>query len=112
VAFFSNECLDQSDLGWACGAETEVSLNGEFSPNANVDLVIELSQEASEFEIELVIGDSSVYGKLTPGLNALSVQFSNSEAQEILSIRAKGAEATLLGANSKFVRVLWGLGGQ
>jgi phosphoglycerol transferase len=112
VAFFSNECLDQSDLGWACGAETEVSLNGGFSPNANVDLVIELSQEASEFEIELVLGDSSVYGGLSPGLNALSVQFSNSEGQEVLSIRVRGPETTQLGTQSRFVRVLWGLGGQ
>ena len=77
-----------------------------------MDLVIELSQEVSEFEIELVIGDSSVYGKLAPGLNALSVQFSNSGGQETLSIRLKGADATQVGTNPRFVRVLWGLGGQ
>jgi hypothetical protein len=108
VSSFSNECLGQSDSGWACGTKTEVSLKGGFPVNTNLDLVLELSQKASEFDIELVLGDSKLSGPLSQGLNALSIKFNNSEVGENLSIRVKEPEKAQLGMDSRFVRVLWG----
>jgi phosphoglycerol transferase len=112
VVSFSNTCETGADSEWACGTETEVAVQGGFPSNANVDLIIELSPEASEGEIELVLGGAAISGKLSPGINALNVKFSNASPVETLLIRAKSSDAIGLNIDSRFVRVLWGLGGK
>jgi len=112
VVSFSNACQTEADSDWACGLETEVVLEGGFSSNANIDLILELSPEASESEIELVLGGTATSGKFSPGINALNVQFTNTEPVDTLLIRAKGIDETNQKLDSRFVRVIWGLGGK
>lgn len=112
VVSFSNTCPTSADSEWACGTETEVVLQGGFSSNANVDLIIEVSSEASESEIELVLGGAAISGPLSPGVNAVNVKFTNANPGDALLIRSKNPDATALAANTRFVRVLWGLGGK
>ena len=112
VIEFSNACPNIEDSDWACGSMTEVTLQGGFPSNANVDLIIELSPEASEGEIEIVLGGAVASGKFSPGINAINVKFSGTSPVETLLIRAKSSDAIGLGIDSRFVRVLWGLGGR
>jgi phosphoglycerol transferase len=112
VISFSNPCETGADSEWACGTETEVVLQGGFPSSANVDLIIELSPEVSEGEIELVLGGAAISGKLSPGINAVNVHFSNASPVDTLLIRAKDDNAIGLSTDSRFVRVLWGLGGK
>jgi hypothetical protein len=112
VVSFSNTCETVADSDWACGKETEVILQGGFPSNANVDLIIELSPKASEGEIELVLGGAAISGKLSTGINAVNVKFSNASPVETLLLRSKSSDAVGLNIDSRFVRVLWGLGGK
>lgn len=108
----SNACPNIEDSDWACGSMTEVALQGGFASNANVDLIIEVSPEASECEIEIVLGGAVASGEFSPGINAVSVKFSGTSPVETLLIKARCSDAIGLGIDSRFVRVLWGLGGR
>jgi hypothetical protein len=105
----SEVCPNKVDAEWACGSEASVFLNRGFPPNANVDLVIELSKGASAGEIELVLGDASVSGQMSEGLNSVNVKFSNSGFEDFLTIRIKDPTGLEQNEDSRFVRVLWGL---
>jgi hypothetical protein len=109
---FSGACPQMIDNDWVCGSETKVVLNQNFPPNANVDLVFEVSKEAAGGEIELVLGEASISGQLSEGLNSVNVKFSNVGFEESLVIRAKDPNRLSLNADSRFVRVLWGLAGK
>jgi phosphoglycerol transferase len=110
VNSFSFPCPQAENLQWSCGREIEVFLKGGFIERANVDLVLELSEEAAQEELEFVLGDSAVSGKLSPGINSLYMKFTNASPVEGLKIRVKDAEGSNLETDSKFVRVLWGIG--
>ena len=112
VVSFSNTCKTGVDSEWACGTETEVVLQGGFPSNANVDLIVEVSPEASEGEIEMVLGGAAISGQLSPGINAINVKFTNANPVDALLIRSKNSDPTALDAQTRFVRVLWGLGGK
>jgi hypothetical protein len=89
-----------------------VFLDQNFPPNANVDLILELSKDAAAGEIEIILGDNSVSGQMAEGLNSVNVKFTNDEPLESIVIRAKEPLGLALGKDSKFVRVLWGLAGK
>jgi phosphoglycerol transferase len=111
VTSFSGACPDATQRDWVCGYETRVFLDQEFPPNANVDLIFELSKEAAAGEVEIVLGENSVSGQLSEGLNSVNVKFANTAPSESLVIRVKNPMSVGLGKDSRFVRVVWGLSG-
>jgi phosphoglycerol transferase len=108
----SGVCPSAVDAEWACGSETNIFMNRPFPPNANIDLVFELSKEAADGEIELVLGEASISGQLSEGLNSVNVKFSNAGFEESLVIRVKDPTSLNPSADSRFVRVLWVLAGK
>jgi len=111
VTSFSGACPDATQRDWVCGYETRVFLDQEFPPNANVDLIFELSKEAAAGEVEIVLGENSVSGQLSEGLNSINVKFSNTAPLESLVVRVKDPISLGLRKDSRFVRVVWGLSG-
>jgi phosphoglycerol transferase len=109
VVDFTNQCSGQENLAWACGAETAITLDKPFPPNANVDLIFELSVWAADYEVELVLGESVIAGRLSPGLNSVNVKFTNLTSSEALVVRSKGSSAQNNDGAEAFLRPVWGL---
>ena len=111
VTSFSSGCSQAEYSQWVCGRETEVSLQGGFASQANLDLILELSEEAANEELEFILGDETVSGKLSPGINSIHIKFSNPTPVDTLRIKVKDSVNSSLEGASKFVRILWGTGG-
>jgi phosphoglycerol transferase len=85
----SNQCEDQSLDLWSCSGATDVTLGANVGPNATVDLIVELSEEAAAAEVEFALGDSTLAGTLPVGLSALTIDFGNTTSAKTLTIRSK-----------------------
>jgi hypothetical protein len=85
----SGQCEDQSLSMWSCSGVTDVTLGANLGPNATVDLIVELSEEAAAAEIEFALGDSSLAGTLPVGLSAITIDFGNTISAKTLTIRSK-----------------------
>lgn len=110
VKGFTNICSDEAAEGWSCGSETSITLDRPFPPNANVDLIFELSDWAAQSDIELVLGESVISGRLSQGLNSVNIKFSNTNTVETLIVRwAANAPRSKEDADELFVRPVWGL---
>jgi len=109
VSEFSNPCLSAISAGWACGDEVAIKLEGPFPPRANVDLIFELTADAAESDIELVLGGAVISGKLSAGINALNVKFSNSTSEDSLVVRFAPGENQNNFQSERFLRPIWGL---
>jgi hypothetical protein len=109
ISEFSNLCPTASSAGWACGNEVAIKLEGPIPARANVDLIFELTEDAAESEIELVLGDAVISGKLSAGINAVNVKFSNSTSVDSLVVRLANRESQNDLQPERFLRPIWGL---
>jgi phosphoglycerol transferase len=103
----SSPCPESEAPEWSCGTETSVSLGGSFPIGANVDVVLEVSDQAALGEFEFTLGDATVTGPLAPGLNSLNINFQNTKPEKFLVIRHLGAKSESEISPQKFVRVVW-----
>jgi hypothetical protein len=71
-----------------------------------VDLVLEVSEAASNGELEFVVGDSSVKGTLPKGVFTLSLSFNNSTSSESMNVRFIAPPGSEISADEKLVRVI------
>jgi phosphoglycerol transferase len=85
----SSQCEDQSLDLWSCSGATDVTLGANVGPNATVDLIVELSEEAAAAEVEFGLGDATLAGTLPVGLSALTIDFGNTISAKTLTIRSK-----------------------
>jgi hypothetical protein len=106
---FSNLCPTSSSAGWACGNEVAIKLEGPLPAMANLDLIFELSEGAAESEIEMVLGDAEISVKLSAGINAVNVKFSNSFSVDSLVVRFTPGENQNNLQSERFLRPIWGL---
>jgi phosphoglycerol transferase len=107
VSEFTFSCEDLESSDWACGRQTSVRLDRQFPASATVNLIFEVSQLASQGDIEFVLGDAKIAGKFPPGLNSINIKFANSKAEEELQINSllEGSEGS---ESERFVRPVWG----
>jgi hypothetical protein len=85
----SSQCEDKSLSQWSCSGVTDVTLGANVGPNATIDLIVELSEEAAAAEVEFALGDSTLAGTLPVGLSALTIDFGNTISAKTLTIRSK-----------------------
>jgi phosphoglycerol transferase len=86
---FSGQCEDGSLDLWSCSGATDVTLGANVGPNATIDLIVELSEEAAAAEVEFGLGDATLAGTLPVGLSALTIDFGNTMSAKTLTIRSK-----------------------
>jgi phosphoglycerol transferase len=85
----SGLCVDDAVKLWSCGGVSDVSLKTSVVPNATIDLILELSEEAAAAEVEFTLGDSTLVGTLPVGVSALTIDFANSTSTQTLTIKSK-----------------------
>jgi hypothetical protein len=71
-----------------------------------IDVVLEVSEGASKWELEFVVGDSSVKGPLPEGVFTLSLSFNNSTSSESMNVRFIAPSGSEISADEKLVRVI------
>jgi phosphoglycerol transferase len=100
------DCETPANQGWSCGGVSEIKLQRPAQVNAEIDLVFELSNSATEFELEFVLGGSILTGTLEPGAHALTLRFANASPADVLTIRSTNGESNLTTSEIQFVRTL------
>jgi hypothetical protein len=108
ITSFSSACSGKGDAEWACGSETSIVLTSGISNKATVDLIFELSEAASQNEIEFVLGDDSIRGKFEPGISSVFVKFTNTSPADKLTIRSLPNQSSTIGPQERFIRPMWG----
>jgi hypothetical protein len=108
ISGFENSCSSSEYSDWACGTQTLIKLDKPFPPNASVDLIFELSSSAAQSEIELVLGEVVVSGKLSAGMNAVNVKFGNASEVQSLLVRYVRSESVTAADSDLFLRPIWG----
>lgn len=106
VFSFSDPCIAVESSEWVCGEKTSIQVQSGFPVRAVVDLILDVSDGATEGEIEFRVGESYGTVKLSQGRTAISFTFHNLDSQDALDISFKpnaSEEATKL---EKFVRVV------
>ena len=100
---YETNCASSENAGWLCGNEAVISLRDIAGTNARVDLIVEFSDEASQMELEFVLGDSTLRGTPPAGPYALTLPFSNSQLIDKLIVRNPNQS---LGDDSRLIRVI------
>jgi hypothetical protein len=85
----SNSCLDPENLGWACGPETVIDLGRSIPVRGEIDLILDVSEEASLGELEFAVGDSVLVGTLPKGLYSFTMKFENTSSQSSMTVRSQ-----------------------
>jgi len=102
----TSSCASGDSPGWSCGTETIISLTSPLPQRVRLDVVIEVSEAASKGELEFVVGDSSLKGKLPAGIFTIALSFSNSTSSESLIVRAVAPPGTDVSADNRLVKVI------
>jgi phosphoglycerol transferase len=105
IKSFSNSCSAPGDRLWICGSAGDVSFDGSRDSFTKVDIIIEVSEMASQGELEFSMGDQLLKGTLPEGVYAVSLNFTSTDSG-VLSIRASGESAEENFESSRLVRVI------
>ena len=107
ISDISNECSSGDLLGWACGSETEISIDGQFETNASVTFIFEIPKELEGVELEFSIGKARVSAAFAAGLNSGTIQFDNGEPVSQMAISRVIDVPNDASGDPKLIRVLW-----
>jgi hypothetical protein len=102
----SNACAEPTNSGWVCETNTLVSLSRSVSPSGEIDLIIDISEEASTSEIEFVLGESVLAGTFPKGIYALTLSFTNVGSESELIVRTKQGGNPAGAEEVRFVRIV------
>jgi hypothetical protein len=102
----TSSCASGDSPGWSCGTETMISLKSPLPQRVRLDVIIEVSEAASKGELEFVVGDSSLKGKLPAGIFTIALSFTNSTSSESLIVRAVASPGTDTSADNRLVKVI------
>jgi len=105
---FSNPCPSTADSGWACGAETSITLTSLFPRNTSLDLMFEVSDQLAGQELEFVLGDATIVGSFEEGIAGVFAKLPNSSAAEVLTIRLKSPDNDSSFEGERFIKPIWG----
>jgi phosphoglycerol transferase len=101
----SNACSAPEDRLWICGAAGDVSFDDLGASFTKVDLILEVSEKASQGELEFSLGDQVLKGTLPEGVYSLSLNLT-SRIGNVLSIGASGEAAIRSFGSDRLVRVI------
>ena len=104
----THPCIDTSDPGWSCGAETSVSFKSKFPANSSVDFMFEVSEWAAGKELEFTLGDASLSGQFGKGIASVFIKFTNSSSAETLTVRIKPGSTERSDEGLRLIRPIWG----
>lgn len=85
----SGQCEQEEFADWSCSGSAILALENSLGPNAKIDLIVEISNDASVSEVEFTLGDSVLTGSLPTGVSSLSLNFANASSVESLTIKSK-----------------------
>jgi phosphoglycerol transferase len=102
----SNACAEPANSGWVCGTKTLVGLSKSVPPSGDIDLIIDVSEEASSSEIEFVLGESVLAGTFPKGIYSLTLSFANVGSESELIVRAKQGGNSAGAKEVRFVRIV------
>jgi hypothetical protein len=103
---FTNVCPESSSVAWACGTETILKFSQFVPTKGEIDLIIDVSETASQGELEFVLGDSSLRGTLPAGVYSLTLSFENTTPSQELVIRAPVGGSGSQSLETKLVRIV------
>jgi phosphoglycerol transferase len=102
----STPCGNPANTGWSCGSDTLISLERSVPAFGEIDLIIDVSEEAATGELDLILGESSLTGTFPKGIYSITLKFSNSAPESDLIIRSKNSIESDESGESKFVRIV------
>jgi len=102
----SNPCANPANTGWSCGSNALISFEREIPAFGEIDLIIEVSEEASAGEVDLILGESSLTGTFPKGVYSITLNFSNTGPEAGLMIRSKNLSESDEGDESRFIRIV------
>jgi phosphoglycerol transferase len=102
----ANPCTNPANTGWSCGSDALISLERSVPAFGEIDLIIDVSEEAATGELDMVLGESSLTGTFPKGIYSITLKFSNSAPESDLIIRSKNSIESDESGESKFVRVV------
>jgi hypothetical protein len=85
----TSSCLEPENLGWACGPETVIDLGRSIPVRGEIDLILDVSEEASLGELEFAVGDSVLVGTLPKGIYSFTMKFENTSSQSSMTVRSQ-----------------------
>jgi phosphoglycerol transferase len=103
---FTNVCQESSSVAWACGTETILEFSQFVPTKGEIDLIIDVSETASQGELEFVLGDSSLRGTLPAGVYSLTLSFENTTPSQELVIRVPVGGSGSQSPETKLVRIV------
>jgi hypothetical protein len=102
----SNQCETSDNEGWSCGPSAIVSYDFVKGNGTAIDILLEVSETAAQGEIEFVLGQTVLTGKLPAGVYALALDFPLESVGGELIVRAGAGSPSSSAATEKFVKVL------
>jgi hypothetical protein len=102
----SSSCLDPENLGWACGPETVIDLGRSIPARGEIDLILNLSEEASLGELEFAVGDSELVGTLPKGIYSFTMKFENTSPQSSITVRSQTLAPAAGQTETRLVRIV------
>jgi hypothetical protein len=101
---FSSKCVLPENIGWSCGPETSLLVQGGVQGGAVVDVIFEVHGE--EEEIVFALGSSIIEGKFKKGVWATTLRFSGEGTVPDFSIKSTLEEPSQGKGEVKLVRLL------
>ena len=101
---FSSKCVLPENIGWSCGPETSILVQGGVQGGAVVDVIFEVHGE--EEEIVFALGSSIIEGKFKKGVWATTLRFSGEGTVPDFSIKSTLEEPSQGKGEVKLVRLL------
>jgi phosphoglycerol transferase len=102
----SSPCSSPENEGWLCGNSVDIKLASASATGANMDVVLEFSEEASLAELEFILGDAVLAGTPPGGAFSLTLNFANTLPSDLLTIRVKDGSLPASANEARFVRVI------
>ena len=100
----TSQCLQPENVGWSCGSEASILVQGGIQGGAVVDVIFEVHGE--EQEIVFALGSSIIEGKFREGVWATTLRFSGAGTAPDLSIQSTIEEPSTRLEEVKLVRLL------
>ena len=102
----TESCTNPTNQGWLCGASAEIRLREAALTSAEVDILIDVSNEAAKSEIEFELGGSRLRLTGSPGILSFTLNFDNSEPASAIFMRSTAGDLPVESEETRFIRVI------
>jgi hypothetical protein len=102
----SSRCSSPESEGWLCGNSVDIKLASASATGAKIDVILEFSEQADSAELEFILGDAVLAGTPPAGTFSLTLNFANTLASDLLTIRFKDGRLPASTDEARFVRVI------